>query len=105
MNDLDNSFAGTVIVRKNRKYYRCGLCGAWHQYDYGISVDWDFMDRNGAYWRGLCRACAYKVEPILDEALDKIEALESPKKKMSKLDKYYSDAIDMLCAESEAEHE
>lgn len=59
---------------KSRTYKVCDICGAEQQNNYGLEVSHARRDSMGSYRLSLCGKCATVVLPILEGALDQIQA-------------------------------
>ena len=52
----------------------CDICGAEQQNNYGLEVNHARRDSMGQYKLSLCGKCAPLVIPILEDAVDRIQA-------------------------------
>ena len=68
---------------KTQTYKVCDICGAEQQNNYGLEVSHARRNSMGWYRMGLCGKCAAEVLPILEGALDQIQATATELRKQA----------------------
>lgn len=73
---FSNGEHGTYENGKKRVYKICDACGRECKSNFGYSFEYAYRGNWGKGQTGLCVACANKVVPILEEALDNMRKAE-----------------------------